>query len=126
MPKLRKYTTGRVDSQATKLWVILMSQVQMSKIYEDVPAIVTKQELCNSMGFTDKRSIYRIELLAAIISAYCAEGDLPNLSSVIEGSARDNIPAVLKQDWWMVRVPSISAFREIWDNLGKEDEEDLL
>jgi hypothetical protein len=127
IPAARRFARGdRLAIQAQRIWLILSGWAALMK------RTITYGELANLMGHADKRAGHVLARQLGIVGRYCTVNDLPPLNAIVVNgttkmpghdvvlragrTAKQEIQAVLKEDWFSIRVPTTGTFRQIWDS----------
>jgi hypothetical protein len=118
--KIRHYFIGdRVHVTAQQFWSILIGFAKWGT--RGNRNLLTFGELAEQAGYADGRAGAVIGRQLQIISEFCIENNLPDLSSIV--SRRDEIgqPSQAQQDaldynWYLIGVPTTGMFRKIWEN----------
>lgn len=132
LPPLRRFGTGdRVYVQAQQIWLILSCFVMSSRQRSlDRIATITYGKLAERMGFESRRAGHVLGRQLGIVGEYCVFNDLPPLNVIVVTQA-SGIPgeevvyrpgrsidreqeAVMREDWFSIRVPSTGTFRKVW------------
>jgi hypothetical protein len=138
IPEIKFFGVGdRVYVQAQQVWLILVSHVGHHKQHSRAPAIITYGDLAESMDFPDRRAGRTLARPLGIVGHYCIQNELPPLNAIVvnqvTGQPGDHVvlrknrsvaqeqSAVMRQNWFKVRVPTTGTFRKVWDviNLPK-------
>lgn len=129
IPAARHFARGdRLPVQAQRIWLILCGQVMLRK------EKITYGELAEFMRYDDKRAGHMLSRQLGIIGLYCKMNDLPPLNAIVVNagtnmpghdvllrdgrSAKQEISAVLKEDWFGIRVPTTGTLRKVWDSMN--------
>lgn len=132
----------RLHVQAQRIWLILVAHVMCSDRDPKAPFTITYGEVALAMGYPDARAGHTLGRQLGIIAKFCMDNDLPPLNSVVvskdhglpgehvmlrEGKTlKHEQAAVMKQDWFAVRVPTTGTFRTVWEtwNSPADDDDD--
>jgi hypothetical protein len=140
-PKVKKYATGdRLHVQAQRIWLILVAFVMHSERNPKKPSTTFYGDLALAMGYADRRAGHTLGRQLGIIAQFCRDNDLPALNSIVIGqdtlqpgaevmlrdgkTVKEEQAAVMKQDWFEIRVPTTGTFRRVWegDSADADDE----
>lgn len=116
--------------QAQQIWVILIARVMA-----DGPSRskhMTYGELALAMGYPDTRAGHTLGRQLGIVGNYCVANDLPPLNVIVVNqetkvpgdevvlrkgrTVKEEQKAVLKENWFSVRVPTTGTFRQVWES----------
>jgi hypothetical protein len=126
---LRHYHRGdRHHVQAQRIWLILVAVVMRRTDPEAIPTI-TYGELASHMRY-DPRAGRTLSRPLGMVGWFCLDHGLPALNSIVVNATtmkpghdvvtkpgrnwREEQRLVADLDWWSLRVPAASAFREAW------------
>lgn len=143
IPAIKRYARGdRISVQAQRIWMILVAHVEEYKIAKlrakDVGKrppympTITYGEVAKRMGYQDGRAGFTLGRQLGIIGTLCLANDIPPLNTVVvnkaTGEPGESVlydtdldkeqKAVLKEDWFALRVPSTGTFRKVWESMG--------
>lgn len=138
IPPARRFKRGdRVYVQAQQLWLILTAQVMQWPHLR--PALITYGELALKMGYADARAGHNLGRQLGIVGHYCLRNRLPALNSIVvdrgtdapgdgvvhhdERSVTQEQRAVMREDWFRVRVPTTGTFRKVWESMKGDGDE---
>jgi hypothetical protein len=135
--KLSFYRPGdRIYAQAQQIWMILVGIVITYQLQDmqGRPPTVTYGELAEAMG-KDRQAGRTLTRQLWIIGEYCRENGVPTLNSIVVNretgmpghdvvlssgnTAKAEMRNVSRYKWASVRIPSIAAFRDVWDQISE-------
>lgn len=122
--------------QAQQIWIILTGFVMMKaclsfdhKVKQKLPDLIFYSELAQLMGRPGGQNMLSRQL--GIVGHYCVLNDIPPLNIIVvnkdsglpgdgavlrEGcNVKSEMNAVTDFNWFNVRVPTIGAFRKVYD-----------
>lgn len=126
----------RLWAQAQRIWVILVGIVIASQIKgaSANSARVTYGDLAQAMG-KPRQAGRTLTRQLWMIGEYCKFNELPTLNSIVVNqdtglpghdvvlssgnSVQKEMSNVARFDWSSVRVPSISTFRDVWEQISE-------
>lgn len=95
------------------------------------PVTMTYGDLALAMGHADARAGHTLGRQLGIVGRFCVENDLPPLNVIVVNketeapgsevvlrdgrTVREEQLAVLKEDWFSIRVPTTGTFRQVWE-----------
>ena len=120
------FREGAMDMrQAQQIWLILCAQAMFKK--KPLPY----GELAKMMGYADGRAGHTLGRQLGIVGYFCVLNQLAPLNAIVikadlnapgEGvvlrkgrSVASEIKAVLRTNWFAIRVPTTGTFRKVWD-----------
>lgn len=132
IPKIKHFARGdRVYVQAQQIWLILTAYVHYGP-RRSRPTTITYGELALEMGFEDTRAGYTLARQLGIVGHYCVYNGLPALNAIVVNqdtkmpgdevvlranrSVHEEQKAVMKQNWFGLRVPTTGTFRRVWEH----------
>jgi hypothetical protein len=131
-PVAKYYGRGdRAYVQAQQLWLVLVSYVMNAKQRgAKVLPPVSYGELATLIG-KDPRAGRNLRTALGVVGVFCKLNDLPTLNSIVvneeTGVPGDHVilrdgytvaqeqKAVMRQDWFAIRVPTTGALRKAWE-----------
>ncbi len=133
---VKRFAEGdRLHVQAQRIWIILVAFVMHSNRSSKRPSTITYGEVAQAKR-RDPRAGYTIGRQLGIIGRFCVENDLPPLNCIVVNqdtglpgaevvlrpgrSIAQEQAAVMKQDWFEIRVPTTGAFRRVLEVLSRE------
>lgn len=135
IPEIKRYDQGdRIYVQAQRIWLVLVAFVKTPLRRPSDPKTITYGEVAELMGYADRRAGHMLSRQLGIIGEYCRLNDLPTLNSIVVNqttgmpgedvllrdghSIKDEQRAVLKEDWFALRVPSTGTLRKVWQSMN--------
>jgi hypothetical protein len=133
VPRIKRYSRGdRLYVQAQQIWLILVAHVMKSKRKGNAVSTITYGELALAMGYNDARAGHTLGRQLGIVGDYCKLNNLPTLNSIVvidDGTDRPGADvvlrkgrtfrqeqkAVMREDWFKLRVPTTGTFRKVWE-----------
>lgn len=129
IPTVKRFERGdRLYVQAQQVWLILVSFAMHAT---RKMATMTYGDLALAMGHDNARAGHTLARQLGIVGRYCIENDLPPLNVLVVNqqtnvpgsevvlrqgrSVREEQKAVLREDWFSVRVPTTGTFRQVWE-----------
>ncbi len=130
--------SSRVYSQAQQIWgvltgIVVAAQIQKRKTSKFQQPKITYGELAETIGKSSQAGRTLTRQLW-IIGEYCLHNKIPTLNSIVvnretgmpghdvvltdQNSVDDEMDAVANYDWAMVRQPSMSTFRKMWEKIS--------
>ena len=122
--------SDRVYVQAQQIWLILVAFVMHADKKKARPDTLTYGDLALVMGHDDRRAGHTLGRQLGIVGRFCIENDLPALNVVVvnqvtgapgaEVVTREGMSvlveqkAVMKHNWFSVRIPTTGTFRQVW------------
>lgn len=139
IPPVKYFQRGdRLYVQAQQIWLILVSKIMSSSRNPNLPFKITYGEVAEAMGYPNRQAGHTIGRQLGIVGVYCKMNNLPPLNTIVvnqaTGEPGDEVVvrngktvvqeqrAVMKQDWYAVRVPTTGTFRKVWVSLGEDDD----
>lgn len=138
-----KQKNERIFVQAQQIWLILVSMVENSKPTYDAkfPFLVPYGRVALAMGYDTKQAGRAIGRQLGIVGMYCKMNDMPPINVIVvtqetrepgdevlvrDGrSVKQEQSAVMEEDWYSIRVPTVGTFRKVWEAIqGKEEDPD--
>ena len=133
IPPMKRFAPGdRIYVQAQQVWLILVAVVMLSDRNARRPTTITYGELALKMGFKDKRAGHMLGRQLGIVGQYCKLNGLPTLNAIVvhesDGQPGKGVitrsgkqhpeeqSAVMKEDWFRIRVPTTGTLRSVWDS----------
>lgn len=134
IPKVKEFGLGdRVYVQAQSMWLILVAHVMCPERSGIRPRTITYGDLAVRMGYEDPRAGHTLSRALGIVGEYCKYNDLPPLNVLVVNEITkqpgDNVVvrsgktvseeqrAVMKQNWFKIRVPTTGTFRQVWETV---------
>ena len=140
MAPVKRYGPGdRLHVQAQRIWLILVAHVMHSEREALDPATLRYGDVATAMGYKDRRAGHMLGRQLGIIAKFCVDNDLPPLNSIVVNqdtglpgdhvmlrpgrSLEEEQAAVMKQDWFQIRVPTTGTFRQVWASWDDDEAE---
>jgi hypothetical protein len=136
LPPLRRFgKDDRVYVQAQQIWLVLsclvMSTVQRQP---DRIATITYGRLARRMDYPTRQAGRALGRQLGIIGQYCVLNKVAPLNVIVVSEAT-GVPgdevvrrpgrsvdqeqaAVMREDWFSIRVPTTGTFRKVWHAMG--------
>lgn len=128
IPQMKRYGRGdRLYVQAQRIWMIVAA---FAMYRPDGRKTITYGDVAEAMGL-DRRAGHTLGRQLGIIAKYCILNDLPALNAIVvaekTGVPGDEVmlresktiqqeqAAVLKVDWFSIRLPSTGTLRKVWE-----------
>jgi hypothetical protein len=132
-PEIKYFGTGdRLYVQAQQVWLILVAFVMHADRTAARPPTITYGDLALKMGHSDRRAGHTLGRQLGIVGNFCVRNDLPALNAIVVGqdtglpgaevivrrgfSPNQEQQAVMKIDWFELRVPTTGTFRRVWES----------
>lgn len=134
IPKIKRFARGdRLPVQAQQVWLILVAFVMHSKHDPKHPTTITYGEVAAAMGYPDPRAGHTLGRQLGIVGEFCKANDLPPLNAIVVNqntgmpgnevvlrdgrTVRQEQAAVMREDWFCLRVPTTGTFRKVLEAL---------
>lgn len=132
IPEIKKFQEAdRIYVRAQQIWLILVGNVMNSKRDKRNPYTITYGDLALLMGYTDRRVGHTLARHLGTVGEYCVMNKLPALNAIVVNEKtgvpghdvvltngnnwKEEQSAVMRQDWYSIRVPTTGTFRKVMD-----------